>query len=237
MVAATLIAVALTAGCGRDEEREPTAPVTDAPGATLTDAPGVATAKASVVRIESESPNCITEGSGFVAAPNRVMTPAQIVAGADDVTVELDGKSFGARVVSYDPARDLAILDVANLPAAPLSFAPKAAENGSDAIALGFADRGDFTVVPLQIREVINLSGPDIYREKTVSREVYTIKGNLKDTTGGPVINSGGEVLGVSFGVATNEPDTGFALTAREIEPQLTALANTEPVSTGRERC
>jgi S1-C subfamily serine protease len=55
--------------------------------------------------------------------------------------------------------------------------------------------------------------------------------------SGGPLINLGGEVLGVAFGAAIDEPDIGFVLTAEEIAPQLSDLTNTVPVATGREIC
>jgi hypothetical protein len=60
---------------------------------------------------------------------------------------------------------------------------------------------------------VIRLDGPDIYHTTTVSREVY------------------------SFGVAIDDPDTSFALTADEIKPQLDEATNTVPVATGRDKC
>ena len=235
-----LTAAPALSGCGQHEESndpQPIAPV-EAPDSALADAPAVATAKASVVRIRGDSPNCALEGSGFVVAPNRVMTPAQIVAGGETFTVEIDGQTIDAQVVSYDPERDLAILDVPNLPAAPLSFAAEEAEGGSDAILLGYPEGGDLAAIPARIREVIQLNGPDIYKTTTVSREVYTIRGaGAKGASGGPLIDRDGKVLGISFGAAIDDPDTGFVLTANEIEPQLADLTNTAPVATGRERC
>jgi S1-C subfamily serine protease len=189
--------------------------------------------------IRGDSPGCVLEGSGFVVAPNRVMTPAQIVAGGETFTVEVGGQTFDAHVVSYDPQRDLAILDVPNLTALPLSFAVETAVGGSDAILLGYPEGSDdIAVIPARIREVIQLSGPDIYRTATVSREVYTIGGGgVNGASGGPLIDRDGHVLGVSFGVAVDDADTGFALTAKEIAPQLAELTNTVPVATGRGRC
>ena len=128
-------------------------------------------------------------------------------------------------MVSYDPERDLAILDVPNLSAAPLSFAADEAQSGSDAILLGYPDDGDVAAIPARVREVIQLDGPDIYRTTTVSREVYTIRGvGAKGASGGPLIDRDGNVLGISFGVAIDDSDTSFALTANEIEPQLADL-------------
>jgi S1-C subfamily serine protease len=237
-------------GCGHHEEsreaaasavtpsdRQPVASV-EAPDPQLVDAPAVATAKASVVKIAGKSPNCVLGGSGFVVAPNRVMATADMLAGGETFTVEVNGQTLEAHVVSYDPHRDLAILDVPNLPAAPLSFAAEAAVDGGDAILLGYPDYRGPAAIPARIREVVQLNGPDIYHTTTVSREVYMIRGApLHGLSGGPLINPGGEVLGVAFGAAIDEPDTGFALTAKEIAPQLADLTNTVPVATGLELC
>ncbi len=252
---ATLTAVMLTAvpavsGCGHDEEasepatsaskpsdRQPVASV-EAPDAQLADDPAVETAKASVVKIGVKSPNCDSGGSGFVVAPNRVMSTASMFAGGTTFTVEAAGQTLDAQIVSYDPDRDLSILAVPNLPAAPLSFAAEDAKGGSDAILLGYSDDSGFAAIPARIREEIELKGPDIYKTTTVSREVYTIRGApKKGMSGGPLINLGGEVVGVAFGVAIDDADTGFALTAREVGGRLADLANSAPVATGRELC
>ena len=68
-------------------------------------------------------------------------------------------------------------------------------------------------------------------------REVYTIRGGVAGAPGGPLIDRDGQVLGVSFGASTDDADTDFALTAKEIAPQLADLTNTAPVGTGREQC
>jgi S1-C subfamily serine protease len=207
------------------------------PDPQLAEAPAVAAVKASVVKIRSNSRSCWSEGSGFVAAPNRVMTPAQNVAGGETVTVEVNGQTIDAHVVSFNPQRDLAILDVPNLGAAPLSFAAEGAAGGSDAILVGYPEGGDVAAIPVRIRETIELNGPDIYKTTMVSREVYIIRGGAKRASGGPLVDHDGKVLGVSFGEAVDDPDTGFALTAKEIAQQLADLSNTVPVATGDERC
>jgi hypothetical protein len=60
----------------------------------------VATAKSSVVKIQGLADSCKTihGGSGFVVAPNRVMSTADAVAGTDSVAVEVDGTSYDAHV-------------------------------------------------------------------------------------------------------------------------------------------
>ena len=87
---------------------------------------------------------------------------------------------------------------------------------------LGYPGGGDFAATPARIRETIELNGPDIYHTTTVTREVYTIRGVVRQgNSGGPLINRGGQVLGVVFGAAVDDNDTGFVLTANEVSRQM----------------
>lgn len=208
----------------------------DAPDAALADAAVVAFARPSVVKIRGVAPGCqkVLEGTGFVIAPNRVMSNAHVVAGSDSVTVDAGGQSYDASVVSYDPNADISILDVPNLPTAPLAFAEAAAPTGTDALVLGYPRGGEFVATPARIREIIELNGPDIYRSTTVKREVYTIRGTVRQgNSGGPLIDRNGRVLGVVFGAAVDDADTGFVLTGKEVSRQLAKIGNTAAVPTG----
>jgi S1-C subfamily serine protease len=182
------------------------------------------------------APGCqkVLEGTGFVVAPNRVMSNAHVVAGAETVTVEADGQTYDATVVSYDPDADISILDAPGLQAAPLPFLQEQAKTGTDALVLGYPGGGDFQATTARVRETIELKGPDIYKSKTVDREVYTIRGTVRQgNSGGPMINRQGQVLGVVFGAAVDDAETGFVLTAKEVGHQLAKLGNTQPVATG----
>ena len=84
------------------------------------------------------------------------------------------------------------------------------------------------------MREIIELNGPDIYRSATVTREVYTIRGTVRQgNSGGPMIDRTGRVLGVVFGAAVDDADTGFVLTAEEVRRQFEKINNTQRVPTG----
>ncbi|GAC67617.1 MarP family serine protease [Gordonia soli] len=202
------------------------APVTNVgpPDAALTQLPVVSQVRPSVVKIEGVAPSCrqALEGSGFVISPERVMTNAHVVAGTRRLEVETSrGDRLPARVVLFDPRTDLAVLDVPGLDAPALRFAEQQARTNDDAIALGFPEAGPYTASPVRIRDVINLSGPDIYRSGKVLREVYTVRGSIRQgNSGGPLVNSRGEVLGVVFGAAEDATDqTGFVLTADQVQP------------------
>lgn len=208
----------------------------DAPDSALAASPVVAATRPSVVQIRGIAPGCskVLEGSGFVVAQDRVMSNAHVVAGSESVDVDVDGQTYSATVISYDPDADISLLAVPGLPVPPLNFAPDPAATGTDAVVLGYPGGGPFTATPARIRETIALSGPDIYRTSTVNREVYTIRGTVKPgNSGGPLINQQGEVLGVVFGAAVDDADTGFVLTANEVERQLANLGRTAAVATG----
>jgi S1-C subfamily serine protease len=207
----------------------------DVPDAALADSPVVAETEPSVVKIRGVAPSCqkVLEGTGFVVGPNRVMSNAHVVAGSDSVTVESGGKPYDATVVSFDPRADISILAVPDLPAPALKFADSPAGSDTDAIVLGYPGGGGFEATPARIRETIELNGPDIYQNETVTREVYTIRGTVRQgNSGGPLIDVDGKVLGVVFGAAVDENDTGFVLTAKEVARQMTKIADTAPVST-----
>lgn len=206
------------------------------PNATLATDAVVAAVQPSVVKIRGVAPGCqkVLEGTGFVVGPQHVMSNAHVVAGSDTVTVESAGQTYDAVVVSYDPNADISMLYVPNLPAAPLDFADDAAATGTDALVLGYPGGGDFAATPARVREIIELNGPDIYRTTTVNREVYTIRGTVRQgNSGGPLIDANGRVLGVVFGAAVDDTDTGFVLTANEVERQMLKVNATERAATG----
>ncbi len=206
------------------------------PDGALAGNPVVAATAPSVVKVHAIAPSCqkVLEGSGFVLSPDRVMTNAHVVAGADTVTVAVNGNPYDATVVSYDPSVDIAILAAPHLSAQPLAFADETAKTGTDALVMGYPGGGDFQATPARVREIIQLSGPDIYRNATVTREVYTVRATVEQgNSGGPMIDMNGRVLGVVFGAAVDDNDTGFVLTAKEVSAQLEKIGDTQAVPTG----
>ncbi|MGH3546439.1 MAG: MarP family serine protease, partial [Mycobacteriales bacterium] len=105
-------------------------------------------ARRSVVKIVGDAPRCDRQlsGTGFVYAPQRIMTNAHVVAGTNEVRIELLGKRYSARVVVYDPRRDLAVLYAPTLDAPVMTFTG-AAGRGDDAIVAGFPLSNPYTVV------------------------------------------------------------------------------------------
>lgn len=239
MVAVLALVVATTAGCGGIGEllahydRESTSPT--APSRSPNDI--VAMARPSVVKVRGRAESCdkILEGSGFVVAPHKVMTNAHVIAGADAFSVDADGKPYTAQVISYDPEADISILDVPDLPAGPLRFAEYTAGTGTDVLVLGYPGAHAFTASAAQVREVTELSGPDIYHSGSVTREVYILMGSFPQagSSGSVIVDYDGAVLGVYFGADSKDSTTGFALTAAQVAPQLSNVVGTQSVETG----
>lgn len=207
------------------------------PNADVLANPIVAGLQDQVLRIRGTAQSCqrSLEGSGFVIAPERVMTNAHVVAGTDYIAVDVDGYSLDATVVLFDPNTDIAILDVPGLTKEPVPVASSPADSGQDAIVLGYPGGGPYTASAARIRETLELTGPDIYRGDNVEREVYTVRGQIRQgNSGGPLIDTSGRLLGVVFGAAVDNTDTGFVLTLKEVMDEYSAAPGlTNVVSTG----
>lgn len=206
------------------------------PDPNLLFAPAVQRSEPSVVKINALAHSCgkSMEGSGFMVAPQRVMSNAHVVAGTDRVTVESSGQTYEASVISYDPDVDISILDVPGLAVPPLPLADYPGKTGDNAIVLGYPGGGDYSATPARIREIFTHVGLDIYQSKTVTRQVYALRGMVRQgDSGGPLIDAEGRVLGVVFGAAKNGAETGYALTAGDIRKQIDRTVASQPVDTG----
>ena len=208
-----------------------------APDPNVLKSPGLAHAENSIVKVIGVATSCSKriEGSGFVFAPDHVLTNAHVVAGVDEdqmVYTRL-GSHYPAHVVFFDPERDVAVLDVPGLNATPLTFAGPASE-GADAIVAGYPLDHSFTTVAARIDLDQTASAPDIYQSRTVTRQIYSVRALVQEgNSGGPLLAPDGQVDGVVFAAAVGVKDTGFALTASEVTPDAQAARDsTSPVST-----
>ena len=211
----------------------------DEPDPTLGVDPAVRRTFGSLVKVQGVAEACssVVDGSGFVFAPDRVMTNAHVVAGMNDpfVTIRGTGRAYRATVVYLDTKVDVAVLYVPGLDAPSLDFAAREAERGDDAVVAGFPGGGRLTATPARVRGVITARGTDIYDSRNVVRQVYAIRGEvLPGNSGGPLLSTDGDVYGVVFAAAVGDSSSGYALTADEVSAAAkTGATATEPVFTG----
>ena len=190
----------------------------------------------SVIHILGDAQQCRRRlmGSGFVAAPDMVITNAHVVAGTDTVHLDTALGVKEASVVFYDPAEDIAVLRSPGLDLPALPWAPEVASSGDDAIVMGFPASGPFEAAPARVRDKITINGPNIYASGRVDREAYTVRGSIRQgNSGGPMVDVNGNVLGVVFGAATDNTDTGYVLTAADVQGKIGDITKlVDPVNT-----
>jgi S1-C subfamily serine protease len=216
---------------------EPIAPIAP-PDNQLAFGAGVTRAGASIVKITGVATSCNREleGSGWVVAPERVVTNAHVVAGttSEHVRIQGTGRSYGARVVVFDPQRDLAVLAVPGLPA-PASTQGADLTRSQGAVVAGFPLNGPYRLNSARVRDVLTATGADIYGDPGVVREVYSLYAKVEPgNSGGPLLSPKGAVVGVVFARSLDDDNTGYALTLDEARPVLDAATGSfSPVSTG----
>jgi S1-C subfamily serine protease len=202
------------------------------------DARGVRAAAASIVKITGDARACnrSQEGSGWVLARERVVTNAHVVAAVRDPQVRIggEGRRYAARVVVFDPVRDLAVLAVPGLPAPPLRLGEDLGR-GDAAVVAGFPLDGPYRLDSARVREVVTARGEDIYGKRPSTRQVYSLYATVQPgNSGGPLLSASGQVVGVIFAKSLDDDSTGYALTLDESEPVLRkGRTASDPVAVG----
>jgi putative serine protease PepD len=242
-ISASLL-VGLGGGVGASlavDEGTTTTRVVSAPAATLTAASstsGALTVNAiyrrasqGVVDIVATTAGGRAEGSGFlIDTRGDIVTNQHVVAGATALTVRFaDGSRASAQVVGEDAANDLAVIRVQGVPAAklhPLALGDSSqAQVGSGVVAIGspYGLTGSVTV------GVISAIGRSIQ-----SPDGHTIAGALqtdapinRGNSGGPLLDSGGRVIGVNSQIESTSGDNsgvGFAIPSSTVQSVVKAI-------------
>jgi putative serine protease PepD len=193
-----------------------------------------AKAQPAVVAVAS-SDSATLRGSGFlVTSDGYIVTNFTVPANAKGLSVLIpnDSRRHDARLVDYDCQTGLAVLKVDNVSNLPtLAFAnPTSLKVGEAAIAVGGASgvsRGVISALhqavtlpdPLGTGVAVQL--PDV---------IYTDAVVAVADSGGPLLNVGGEVIGVLI-AATREPDVALAVDSLQtaVEEIIQAGALTVP--------
>jgi uncharacterized membrane protein required for colicin V production len=191
----------------------------------------------SVLKISGTAFQCGQNqtGSGFVVAPNRVLTNAHVVSGVDMPMVQTQTQgALRARVVYFDPVKDLAILAVDGLNVPPLPTAANLPDKSAAAFA-GYPLGGPLQVRPATVVTSGPLLIPDITGTQKSVLDVYQLAGNVQSgNSGGPLLDSSGRVAGVVFAKSTTSQPVGFAFTMDEVGPVIQAAPMlSSPVSSG----
>lgn len=216
-----LVPLVLAASCGTPGGKGTTPKRTQ-----LTEKDIVLRSTDAIVRIEAGDRSSEKLGTGFIVARDGVIaTNLHVVAGSSDIKVKLhDGTPYQVtEIVSVDPGRDLALLRIR--PAKPL---PTLRLGDSDAMTAG--DKIVAIGNPLGVFDYSVSSGlVSSVRAVCDGTEARCPPGGLKllqisapisqGSSGGPLFNQFGEVIGVTTLIVAQGQAINFAVPGNYLKP------------------
>ena len=168
-------------------------------------------------------------GTGIVLDEDgHILTNSHVIEGAETISATLhDGASYDASVVGLDPATDLAVIKIAADGLAPAALGESAnLLAGEDVIAIGYVmglpgapsvSKGVVSAVGRHVNTAGNFTLVDL-----IQTDAAINSGN----SGGPLVNSRAEVVGVNTAIVRGVQGVGFAINidgAKEVSAQLIA--------------
>jgi S1-C subfamily serine protease len=198
-------------------------------------------AQSSTVQVAGQGCGVIQEGSGFVVAPELVVTNAHVVAGIPaPVVIDSTGRHAATAAV-FDSRLDIAVLRVPGLADPALAVDSAVVGRGTTGVVLGYPRGGPLTARKAGVAAAFDAVGLDIYGSSQTTREIYQLDAVVQPgNSGGPLVTSGdpgvadGTVIGVVFARSTTNANVGYALAMPAVTADVArAQAKRAAVGTG----
>jgi len=168
------------------------------------------------------------QGTGFVVAPNEVVTVAHLVAGERNFAV---GGRLG-RVVVFDPVSDLAVLRTFGLSAAPLALAAASPARAS-AQVVGYQSFTDRAATGAVFLGSVTGHGRDIFSGPVFTRTMDVVAAPVTTWDYGAPVMVNAQVVGVLAAPVVADTTLNYAVTLASLRARLAQVPST-PVSTQR---
>ena len=171
-------------------------------------------------------------GSGFIIDRDGfILTNFHVIDGAERITVTLaDGRAFRGEVVGTDPAIDVALI---RIPSSP--DLPEAPLGNSDSLRVGewvCAIGNPLGYVHSVTVGVVSFIGRKLF-DVSLDDYIQTDAAINFGNSGGPLINSAGEVIGINSAISSRASNIGFAVPINQAVAILPQLKTRGRVSRG----
>lgn len=165
-------------------------------------------------------------GSGFVINEKGIVaTNYHVIEGSDGLILKIsNGETYNnVTVVAADQRRDLALLKIPAIGLNALNFAPVDSASIGDSI-YAFGN-------PLGLEGTLS-SGIVSAKRLWDGVQILQISAPISSgSSGGPVVNTSGEVIGVSTAVMTDGQNLNFAMPAKHVQAMLETSAQPVPIA------
>lgn len=161
----------------------------------------VKNAARSIVKINAIACGHQLSGSGWIARNGIVVTNAHVIAGSEDMRVQLEGEGRlqDARPIWFDRDTDIAVLRVPGITGVPHLKTTDSAKAGTHAAVLGFPGGGRYTVRPARIGQTADIPGRR-FEKSLLERRATSIRAIVRPgNSGGPVVDGQGRVVTMIF--------------------------------------
>jgi serine protease Do len=171
-------------------------------------------------------------GTGFIIDPDGyILTNHHVIEGADRIAVRLaDGRSLRAEKVGSDPDTDIALIKVSSPKALPHAVLGDSdtLRVGEWVLAIGNPLAYEHTVTV----GVVSFIGRKLF-DSSLDRYIQTDAAINFGNSGGPLINSRGEVIGINAAISSRASNIGFAVPSNQASLILPQLRDMGRVSRG----
>jgi S1-C subfamily serine protease len=172
-------------------------------------------------------------GSGWVVAPDLIVTNAHVVPSRGHTSVQPQGtmRQMPAEVLLLDERNDVAVLAVEGLDLPALQLASP--QPGERTVILGYPENGPFEARAGRVGATRSVLTDDAFGSGSIERQVTIVRGVVRrGNSGGPVVNFQGQVVATIFAERVGTGDVGYGIPSSTIKEAVDEAQRREALAT-----